>query len=757
MTDNARPDADANQHRTRGPDTDAQGGAAARDARPAPPADRERAGQSPPHAAAPDGAEGKPRKPGGDAQESVKETAATAGEEYAERDRAGVTSVYYFDNRRSYGVYAEGKITAREIAGHDKTVTSGDKPSSAETARAVSVVAVASRERERLATVTVSAGNRNRAAVVLDRERLVILHGPPGVGKATVGLWLLGLDHEVLSVDPSLTARDLTEFSRHFPYGKQRRYLVEALPAATIAQLSGFVVRAATRDLEDRDSYLVITVDDRIPLSPELAGYVVPWPDRPDAALALRAHLTYYLGGDEAAAAESRYDLTQLNAGLSGRPVRSVDEVAHIVADGFRASQPLDSLLDDLGFGAPARVAEWFAVEERTPADLGFLLAAAVLGGCPYLTVSRHARRLEKLIADACRIRLKRQPDNPLRPRSQLLKETMAVLKPGYVETEYGQSPAEIVELENRWLVQAVLSTVWAEYDLLAGALLRWLQETGDDPEPGVRIRTASAAGWLSQYEFAALRRQLFVPWARGSSNAARAAADALGLAAWQDSTAPLVLALLSVWARNDRDYDLWWTAAVAYGGEVGVRYQGVAMDHLLIIAGNADDRAAHVVAHSVVRLVASGGRFAPEVASFVLAHLTNWLTDSQEAALTALSAYAEMLRRASDANWPSSREYWQLLTAPASLPGSADLLRAVLNERAFRTWALDSIEILTRAGDYDDHIRHDLLALLTRVAGGGDNDRGRLVHYLSRWAGGSDPSPAARDLADQLKEETVS
>ena len=295
--------------------------------------------------------------------------------------------------------------------------------------------------------------------------------------------------------------------------------------------------------------------------------------------------------------------------------------------------------------------------EQRGPADLGFLLGAAVLGGCPYSTVARHARRLEQLIAAASRIRLSKRPADPLRSRSQRLHETMAVLKPGFVDTEYGQSAAEIVELENRWLVHAVLSTVWREYDLLGDSLLRWLHETGDDPDPGVRIRAAAAAGWLSQHEFAALRQQLFLPWARGSSAAARAAADALGLAAWLDSTAPQVLALLSVWARQHSDYDLWWTAAVAYGGEAGVRYPGVAMDHLLIIAGHADDRAPLVVAHAVVRLVASGGRFAPEIAAFVLAHLTSWLQYSQAAALTAQSAYIEMLRRASDADWPSSRE----------------------------------------------------------------------------------------------------
>jgi hypothetical protein len=681
--------------------------------------------------------------------------AAIVGDELAERGRAGVTGIYIFDNR-SYGVYAEGKITAREIAGHDRTVTTGG-PGGGHAARTVSVVAVASRDRERLSKVAVSAGHRDWAATILERERLVILHGPAGAGKGTAGLWLLGFDCEVLNVDPSLSAGDLTDFNRRFPYGKQCRYLVEALPPATAVQLTDFVVRAAARDLEASDSYLVITVDDAISLSPELAGYVVAWPDRPDVSLALRAHLNYYLDNDEARAVEDRYDLPQLSAGLAARPLRSVDEVARIVADGFQSSQAFDSLLDDLGFGAPARVAEWFAAEQRSPADLGFLLAVAVLGGCPYSTVAQHARHLEQLIAHASRVRLSRQPVNPLRSRSQRLQETMATLKPGFMETEYGQSPAEMVELENRWLVQAVLSTVWHEYDLLADALLRWLRGTGDDLDPGVRIRAASAAGWLSQYQFAALRRQLFLPWARGSSNAARAAADALGLAAWQDSTAPLVLALLSVWAWQDDDYDLWWTAAVAYGGEVGVRYQGVAMDHLLVIADKADDRAPHVVARSVLRLVASGGRFAPEIAAFVMAHLTSWLKYSQATALTAQTAYAEMLRRASDADWPSSRKYWQLLTDEASLDDSSALLRAALNERTQRTATLESIEILTRAGNHDKEIRHDLARLLMRVAGAGANDRDRVVHYLNRWASGRDPSPAAREIANQLKEVTVS
>lgn len=694
--------------------------------------------------------------------ESGKDADAAAGDRYAEQSRAEVTRVYIYDNR-SYGVYAEGTIKARDISGRDKrdkTVTPGAKPGSGrQPERVVSVVAVAQQDRDRLRHVIVGVGQRERAAAILERERLVILHGPAGVGKGAAGLQLLGFDHEVLSVDPSLRARDLADFRQRFLYGPKRRYLVEALPPATAAQLSSFVMRTLARDLDSDDSYLVMTVDDTISLSPDLAGYVIAWPDRPDTTLVLRAHLDYYLADAELTSAVSGLDLDQLCAGLAGRGLRSIDEVARIVADGYKASRSFESLLDDLGFGAPARVAQWFAAEHGIE-DIGLLLAATVLGGCPYSTVARHARHLEQLIADASRIKLAKRPADPLRSRSRRLHEAMAVLEPGFVDTEYGQSPAEMVQLETRWLVRAVLETIWREYDLLADALLRWLYEAGDDPDPGVRLRVAAAAGWLSQYEFATLRRRLFIPWAQGSSEAARAAADALGQATWLESTAPLALSLLSVWAQEEDDYDLWWTAAVAYGGETGVRYPGVAMDQLLAIADRDDHRARPIVTHALVRLMTSGGRFAADIAAYVLAHLTRWLQHSPVAALTAQGVYVELLHHASDLDWPSSRNYLQLLAAAGNQEASASLLRAVLAERAFRQEALESVELLVRAGDNDQGIREDLADLLTGAAGAPastDTDRQRLLHYLNRWARGSDPSPAARDLANRLEEATVS
>lgn len=719
-------------------------------AAPSPPGDREpNSGPAGTASTGPSGAADTRKPPTGDRKARDAETAG--GEEYAEQARASVTHVYV--DSRTIGVSIEGTVTARDIAGHDLAASADDGPiAGRRRVRTLSVVAIARRDCEMLSRVAVNAGPYTRARACLDRARVVVLQGPAGVGKGTAGLSLLGLEHEVLSIDPSLTAKDLTAFSERLPY-ENRRYLLEALSPIAARQLTDFVLRSVSRDLHDANSYLVITVDEQTAISPEAAGYVVTWSDRPDTAAVLRNHLAYYLPDGDVGAIEQYIDMSQVCAGLASQATRAIGEAARTIAAGYAASQPVESLLEELGFGARPRAQEWFT-SDRSTDELAFLLAIAVLGGAPYYSVTRHARRLEHLIAQRSRISLTTRPLDPLRPRSGRLSSAMAVLEPGYVGTEYGQSPAETVRLESRWLVQAVLDVTWQEYDLIADSLLDWLQELGDDPDPGIRLRAAAAAGWLSQYDFATVRWRLFVPWARGSSEAARTAADALGQAAWLESTAPLALAVLSAWAWQD-DYDLWWTAAVAYGGEVGVRLPGVAMDQLFATALRDDDRAPAVAASCVVRLLTSGGRFANDVASYVLSHLSGWLADRPVAARTARLAYTELLSRASDPDWPTAQCYADLLLAAGSLDASAALLRATLADRDSRKTGLATLKVLVRAADQDNDSRDELTRLLKRVTDspGTETDRERLVFYLDRWANGRDPLMAAQAIADDLRE----
>jgi hypothetical protein len=668
--------------------------------------------------------------------------------------RAEVVNVYVSDNRRMGGLYAGGNISARDIAGHNQRSKPGVEGK--DDRRTVSVVIIAREELARLKRVTVDVGLHKRAKSILDRERFVVLHGPPGVGKGTAALSLLGFDAEVHSIDPSITVRELSDFKHCFPVAAQKRYVVESLYPATAERINRFVVRAITRALSDEQTFLVLTVDDRVPISTDISAYVVPWRERPEPYRALRSHLAYYLTQDDVATVEERFDLEHLEAGLSDRAIHAVDDVARAVAKAFSEGHPLESVMVETGFGIDERVEAWFR-EKRTLDEVAFLVAAAVLGGCSYTTVSRHASRLEEFIAQRGRIDLSKKALRVTRPRSERLKNSMAIIEPGFVNTEFGRSPSETVRLENRWLVQAVLERVWRQYDLVADALLDWLFESGADRDPGVRIRAASAVGWLSQFDFATVRSRLLVPWALGTTMQARAVADALGTAVWFDTAAPLVLALLNHWGSMRENYDLWWTAAAAYGGDVGVRYTSVAMDQLRGIVGRGDHHAPTIISFSASDLVQSGGRFLPDVATQVFGHLAQWLDDDPVLAFTAEMTYTELLRRASDPEIPGSEEYCRRLVATESLDSSGSLMRHTLGEKSFRADALASIEKLVRFVDLDTDMRDPLEALLLRSATDSETtiDAQRLVHYLDRWATAKDPSAAAAAILRRLQEVT--
>lgn len=692
----------------------------------------------------------------GDGKDEDSEQAAdeTAGEFQSEL-RAQVIKVYVNDNRRIGGVYAGGNISAHDIAGRDQRSKPGTDGK--EDRRGISVVIVARKELARLKRVAVETGLHERAKDILERERFVVLHGPPGVGKGTAALSLLGFEGEVHSVDPSITVKELLDFKHSFPVGTQRRYVIESLSPGTAERLNTFATRAITHALADEQAYLVLTVDDRVLISSEISAYVVPWRERPDLYRALRSHLAYYLEQGDVTAVEDRYNFEALEGGLSDRAIHVVDDVARAVAKAFSDERPLESVMAEVGFGVDKRVDDWFR-DKRTANEIAFLVATAVLGGCSYATVSRHASRLEEFIAHRSRIDLSKKALRLTRPRSDRLQQSMAVIEPGFVNTEFGRSPSETVRLENRWLVQAVLERVWRQYDLVAGALLDWLLECGADRDPGVRLRTAGAAGWLSQFDFATIRARLLLPWALGNTVQAVTAANALGAAGWFDASAPLALALLNHWASMRENYDLWWTAAAAYGGDVGVRYTGVAMDQLRGIVVRGDHRAPSIVSYSAAELVQSGGRFLPDVAAQVFSHLAQWLVDDPLLAYTAEMAYTGMLRRAIDPDIAGSQEYWQRLVAAENLASSGKLLRKTLGEKAFRTEALTSIERMVRAADIDKDMREPLEALLLCSATGSDTtmDAERLLHYLERWATAKDPSAAAAAIRRRLQEVTV-
>src|SRR4051812_34532958 len=672
------------------PETPGESGSA-----PVPPA---QPGPRPAKTVPPSGTSDSPSQP-------VAETAETAAPEGFNRaallqqvNRASVVHLYMQERHVHGGVYVEGSVDG-DIAGRDVHKTGERGKAGGRERTRVDVVQFPPRDQDKLRAVVARVVDHDRARAILDKHRVMILRGRSGAGKEAAAVTVLGLEKDILVVNPAVRVTDLVGFTEHFPYGDGRRYLVATLPADTANRLDAFVVRSLQRQLEERDSYLVITVDEAATLDAALADVVMPWHARPDVLAALRKHLVFHLGQEGAANLEERYEVAELIRDVEPRGLRGLDQTAHALVAAFECGEGMDGVRRRLGLDARSRLEEWFETQ-RSPEQLAFLLAAAVLSGRPYTVVDAQASRLERQIARLTRIDLSRHRIDPRRRRGRRLEQAFACLRHGLVDTEFGLCPADLVEMGDPGLRGELLRLIWFEDDVLGEAPPRWVRAGGADGDPMVRLQAAAAAGWLSQFDFSVVRDRLLFPWAKGTVREAFTAAEALGFAAnfSESGTDGLTLRLLDVWSteKGDDDVDRWYTAALAYGGGVGIRYPEVALPGLLRILVNEDLRSPRHVVVCVLSLLRASVDAAPAVAQSVLRHLREWLTLEDEPQWAARWVTVLALEAAADPGEERAGWFRQLLLDPLTTPSVHRLVRAALaHKRTTRDAALQCLHQL--------------------------------------------------------------
>ncbi|GAA3385218.1 hypothetical protein [Cryptosporangium minutisporangium] len=147
----------------------------------------------------------------------------------------------------------------------------------------------------------------------------------------------------------------------------------------------------------------------------------------------------------------------------------------------------------------------------------------------------------------------------------ELLGEDMAPTEA--VAADTGPRRAQLMERE---LVNAILDVAWHDYSTFREPLVAWLDELVRWPNVRVRVRAAQTAGLLAQLDYDEVRRRLIARWAAGPAYTRAAAADALDIAAREESIAPRVRDRIADWAQTGSPL-LQDTAARAYGSAFGV------------------------------------------------------------------------------------------------------------------------------------------------------------------------------------------
>lgn len=691
---------------------------------PAPPPPDEPAGSQPPATPPP----GEDPGPDPDLDDrSVRSAAAADYGSYTD-DGAGVTIV-------GSVVYA-GQIAGRD-AGHRRGGGSG-KP---ETER-VPVALVPADELAKLQEVTIPSDQHASAAEALGREGLMFVAGPPGSGKRAGGIALFGETEAVLEIDPTVGPDALLSFTEQIRQDGIACYLIDSLAAETTRALSGFTVRALAAQVRQASARLVVTLDSRIPVDPGVALHSVRWTSRPDSLRVLRKHLTHYLGVVEAESVLAALPTDDLRDQLDARGLRTIDQVAKAVARAHRSGADVGAAVHALGFDARRQIEEWFAPTTepespgagRTTSEIAWLVVCAVLGGCSYRTVARHAKTLTALLNDLAGLEPEAGRPALLQTRSTRLKDVQATLDTGFLQTEFGTSVTETVAPSSGPRMRAVLDVIWHEYELIAEGMLRWLLEAGTDQQSAVRTKAAFAAGYLAEHDFAEIRSRLILPWAKQSTLTGRTAAYALGVPAASDGSRPLVLALLRHWASVSHE-GMAWAAVEAYGTFVGLAVPQVAMFELLAVAdrGQAPPERIALSARSLFMLGIARSSAVPQT---VLAGLVAWL--SAKTAVgdeLARQTFLGLWSTASDQHRWDAAAVWTALTAENAAPYTAALLARCLDRMSSQRATGAGLRGLVRASHTSPEVLGQLeqllVASLDHTRGPKEEAAGRIRHYL--------------------------
>ncbi|GHJ12584.1 hypothetical protein [Micromonospora sp. AKA38] len=418
-------------------------------------------------------------------------------------------------------------------------------------------------------------------------ERVVVLCGATGSGKRTSALGLLrDVTHLPLVVLSSvITLKELAQRSYEPGYG----YLVVNHQGEGSVAERDFTWRTVRDRIRECEAYLVVTTADHDGVVETVRQF--PW-HRPD----LRAVLRGWLAGTsvEPALAEALAD--QLTDEYT---MGDVARIARRVA----AGEPYREVLAEFEAGSASRVQEWFDKEPSVQEVLE-VTVLAFLEGVNHRTLEAQAVRLERLLADRLR------DEQPGRERPAVEPGSLALpagrrrrtTGDGLISSEQvslGVTTRPLPVFRRPEYRRHILAELCRRYDSpFWDAMREWLQAlvVGESA-----VRCAQGLAWLAAVDFDEVEQSYLHPWSRGEAGwtGQTTAAYLLWWMCLNEETTPAALGLAKYWASHGNPQQR-WTAAMAYGGELGIREPTQAVNrlwHLVTTSADGDEEAASALA----------------------------------------------------------------------------------------------------------------------------------------------------------------
>lgn len=538
----------------------------------------------------------------------------------------------------------------------------------------------------------------------LSKNRLLILFGPEGIGKRTGALAALHAAADpgqpVTSLPPSRTLSELAEY-QHFKAG--RGYLVQdwIVPSASGSPL-GFDIDVLKRQLRRQGTYLVITAGTQAGRNRFLAEVAVAW-QPPDLVAVFEQRLP------TTGVALSEADMRRITDRLVG-----LCQPSDVVAVLRRLPEGVDAALDVLGDTDRERVRTWFD-RKPDPRELLSLAALSFLNEVPEsIFQSRLARLVELAGVRHLGTASESEPGGFSTPFPQ--HEPLADGGLDEVAAEQEADNRLMGDRRRRFRSaryhQLVMAELCGRYGFELWQPVRlWLNELATEPPSVIQVSLALGMALYAQHAPSDVESAFLDVWSNGLMSERLSAAYLLSWMCIDDALAATALRIAVRWTRNAGTRRA-ATAAMAFGSELGIRYQPEALSWLwyLVLRNEAVSRTARTSLGDLFRASVDD----PASATTVLRYLNGALRQllHQGAGRPEHGSFTDHLRKATSAVFAvlSTRPHGSaesmtaivLRTLPANAPVLGQLWAEVLRSWRHRNNAIDELRAVldTMLGD---------------------------------------------------------
>ncbi|MGH3865803.1 MAG: hypothetical protein ACRDQ4_06610 [Pseudonocardiaceae bacterium] len=568
------------------------------------------------------------------------------------------------------------------------------------------------------------------AVTTLTEHHLVVLNGAEGSGRRTGALAVLreviGDSQPVSVLPPSHTIAELVDVN-NARYQVGRGYLVQDwISEGAAGSLWQFDMDQLRRKLTEIGAYLVVTgsLDAR---DRHVEGLVVDWA-RPDSVAVFDARLP---------ASKVTLDPTELKrvydrVGKLQHP-RDVVAVVELIADG------VDTALEALGDVERSRVTRWFDDKPSTR-EVFSITVLAFLYGIPELEFQGMLARLVELY--------EAPTDDITRPANSIADRL-----PQYPSNEADEQTLDVVRslsgdadgLGDRRRVfksvhyrEQVFTELTVRYGFeLWAPLCQWIAEAARMPSPEARLQLALGVALMCQHAPDQVE-QFLGQWADGLAAERLTAAYVLSWMCGDDLLAATALRIAVRWTDNAGTRRA-ATSAMAFGGQLGIRYQSKALSclwHLALRGEPASTRARESMALLLCAAVVDPAS-ATTVLRFLCSALRQLLAGGVESQAhgrhhlrvrKALSAVLTVLSARPDGS-AAPMAAVILRTLPARTQRLGELWAEVLRSAPHRGEAIDALrdtlDALTGDGNSRDAVRALGAAVRTHLS----DEECRLLH----------------------------